>query len=454
MRAAVYLRQSDDPKLTGLAVDRQRVGCREVCAARGWTPVEYVDNDVSATRAKVRPEYQRMLADIEAGQVDAVVTWDLDRLHRRPIELEHFIDLADRHRLALATVTGDVDLSTDNGRLFARIKGAVAKAEVERMSARQNAAAVQRAEQGRPWLSRRPFGYTVDGMKLRPTEARRIRRAYSDFLGGQSLTSIARGWNAAGVKTSTGVRWSQPTLHQLLRSPRNAGLRAYRDEIVGPAAWPAIVDESTWRAAHDRLSDPSRRNGGGGAATYLLTGIARCGVCGDGTTVRKGQRPRDGVAFYRCVRAAHLSRTAEHVEDLVVRVVIARLSRPDARDLLVDDKRPDVAALRKEAERLRRKLDSLAVDFTDGSLTASQLRTATTRARAKLADVEQRMAHVDRAPLLADLVTADDIQVVWDRLPLHRRRAVIDLLMTVTLLPGRKGPRFDPSTVEIEWRQS
>jgi len=299
MRAAVYLRQSEDTQQTGLAVDRQRAGCLDLCATRGWTPIEYVDNHVSATSGKARPEYERMLADIKAGTIDAVVAWDLDRLHRRPIELEHFIDLADRHRLALATVTGDVDLSTDNGRLFARIKGAVAKAEMERKSARQIAAADQRAKLGKPWVSRRPFGYTADGMKLRPAEARRIRRAYKDFLGGQSLTSIASAWNAAGVKTSTGARWSQPTLHQLLRSPRNAGLRAYLGEIVGPAAWPAIVDESTWRAAHDRLSDPARRNGGGGAATYLLTGIARCGVCGDGTTVRKGQRPRDGVAFYR-----------------------------------------------------------------------------------------------------------------------------------------------------------
>lgn len=58
-----------------------------------------------------------MLADIRAGLVDAVVVWDLDRLHRRPIELEEFINLADEKHLALATVTGECDLSTHNGRL-------------------------------------------------------------------------------------------------------------------------------------------------------------------------------------------------------------------------------------------------------------------------------------------------------------------------------------------------
>ena len=63
-------------------------------------------------------------------------------------ELEDLIDLADEHRLALASVTGDVDLSTDNGRLYTRIKGAVGKGETERKAARQRAAAKQKAEKG------------------------------------------------------------------------------------------------------------------------------------------------------------------------------------------------------------------------------------------------------------------------------------------------------------------
>src|SRR5215213_11550929 len=139
MRAAVYLRQSRDHdkdeetgEKKGLAVARQRDGCLALCHAKGWDVVEYVDNDVSAYTGKLRPEYERMLADVEAGNLDAVVCWDLDRLHRRPIELEHFMELADSRRLALATVSGDVDLSTDNGRLYARIKGAVAKSESDR----------------------------------------------------------------------------------------------------------------------------------------------------------------------------------------------------------------------------------------------------------------------------------------------------------------------------------
>ena len=172
MRAAVYLRQSKDQNGTGLAVARQREDCLRLCSRRRWVSASCVDNDVSAFSGKKRPAYERMLADIEAGKLHAVVAWDLDRLHRRPIELEYFIDLADKYRLALATVSGDTDLGTDSGRLFARVKGAVARREGERKSARQRRQALQAAQMGKPHLGRRAFGYEPDGLTVRPNEAK------------------------------------------------------------------------------------------------------------------------------------------------------------------------------------------------------------------------------------------------------------------------------------------
>src|SRR5215207_9820893 len=100
-RAALYLRISQDRNGQQLGVERQREDCVRYAAARGWDVAGlYVDNDVSASSGRRRPEYERMLADVVTGTVDAVVSWDLDRLHRRPVELERFIDLADEHRLA------------------------------------------------------------------------------------------------------------------------------------------------------------------------------------------------------------------------------------------------------------------------------------------------------------------------------------------------------------------
>jgi DNA invertase Pin-like site-specific DNA recombinase len=458
MRAAVYLRQSRDTNGTGLAVARQREDCLKLCGDRGWETVEYVDNDTSASTGKRRAAYERMLKDIQAGKLDAVVAWDLDRLHRRPIELEHFIDLADQHHLALATVSGDTDLGTDNGRLFARIKGAVAKAEVERKSARQRRAQLQAAERGLPAGGPRAFGYERDGITVRETEATALRQAYNSLLAGRSMVGIARDLDAAGFITGRlGKPFNHSAARAVLVNPRNAGLRAYRGNIVGPAVWPPIVDEDTWRAAHALLTDSERQRGPGSSARkWLLGGLALCGRCDDGTTVKvtyRGERNAKGdiVRSYRCHKSPHLTREAGFCDWRVSERVIARLSRDDARDLLIDDDREDLTALRTEQSTLRMRLDQLAEAFSDGALTASQLRSGTERLRARLGDIEARMVHIDRAPLLADLVTADDVRKAWQGAGLHRQRAIIDLLYTVTLLPrppGRKPAQLESVRME------
>jgi DNA invertase Pin-like site-specific DNA recombinase len=456
MRAGVYLRQSKDQNGTGLAIARQREDCLKLCTSRGWTPVEYVDNDVSAFTGKRRPSYERMLKDIEADKLDAVVAWDLDRLHRRPIELEHFMELADQHRLALATVSGDTDLSTDNGRLYARIKGAVARAEGERKSARQKRAALQAVAQGRPAPGPRCFGYERDGITVCEPEAKIVRRAYASLLAGTSLYGIVREMNSSGFTTPAGRPFKDNGVRYLLLNPRNAGLRAHRGEIKGPAAWPAIVDHDTYYAAQALLTDDARRtNRIGTARRWLLVGLMLCGRCNDGTTVRVTYRDRDkggnAVRVYRCSAHAHIARRADFCDWRVSERVIARLTRDDARDLLIDDDRDDLAELRREADTLNTRLAQLAEEFADGAITAPQLRAGTERRRARLGEVESRMVHVDRAPLLVDLVTAQDVRKAWEGIGLDRQRAVVDLLYTVTLMPGTRGRReLELESVQME----
>lgn len=128
MKVAIYTRISDDKAGEGLGVARQEEDCRKKAATLGWTDLTvYSDNDISASKDKVRPAYKQMMQDMAEGKIDGLIVYDLDRLTRKPAELEEFIDLADRHKISLANVSGDVDLTTPNGRMIARIKGAVAR---------------------------------------------------------------------------------------------------------------------------------------------------------------------------------------------------------------------------------------------------------------------------------------------------------------------------------------
>ena len=96
-RVGIYVRISDDRVGAGLGVARQEADCRQRAEALSWPVMDvYCDNDLSAYTGRQRPEYRRMLRDLEAGRVDVVLAWHTDRLHRSPRELEEFIDLCER----------------------------------------------------------------------------------------------------------------------------------------------------------------------------------------------------------------------------------------------------------------------------------------------------------------------------------------------------------------------
>jgi uncharacterized protein involved in exopolysaccharide biosynthesis len=139
----------------------------------------------------------------------------------------------------------------------------------------------------------------------------------------------------------------------------------------------------------------------------------------------------------------------------VSEVAIERLARPDAADLLLDHDRPDIDELRAEADRLRRRIDALADEYAADTITLAQLTRATERLRARMAEIEARMADTARVDILGSLAGAEDARAVWERLDIDRKRAVIGVLMSVTLHPPGRGTRtFRPESVEITWRSA
>ena len=128
-RAAVYARISSDRDDTQVGVADQVRECRRLAADLGWEVIEppYVDNDITAADpAKKRPEYERMVRDIKAGRVDAVVVMVEDRLHRQPIELEQFVQAcADAGMTTLASRRGGItNLADPDALMLLRFRAA------------------------------------------------------------------------------------------------------------------------------------------------------------------------------------------------------------------------------------------------------------------------------------------------------------------------------------------
>lgn len=453
-RAAIYTRQSLDRSGEGLAVRRQLEDCRALVKRNGWRTVGvFSDNDVSATSGKERPEYRKMLDAVKAGRVDTIVSYAPDRLARRPRDLEDILDLSEKQGITLATVSGDVDLSTPYGKAIARIFGAIARQEAEQKGARQRRANQQRAQDGRTGWTRRPFGFerVEDGtVSVVEAEAAELRKAADAVLAGATLASLVRDLNTRGVATSTGKPFTVTALRRALLNPRVAGHAVHRGQVVGVGEWPGILEPDQQERLGAHLRDPARRTQTSTNRRYLLSGLVRCGRC-DGPMFASPMGHKGAYwMVYKC-RTAHLARRLDLVDDVVEAVVVERLSRPDASALLASDGK-DADDLRERAVKLRGQLDDLAGLLAEGVLTAAGVRKASEKLRAELEDVERERASLVNSDVLADLVSARDVQTCWDGLDLLPRRAVIELLLTATVLPAGKGARFSSEQVRIKWR--
>ena len=456
MRAALYLRISSDPSGEQLGVTRQREDCVKLCEAKGWEPVEYIDNDTSASNGKHRPAYEKMLTDIREGRVGAVVAWDLDRLHRRPIELEAFMALADEHHLALATVSGDVDLSTAQGRLVARLKGSVAAHEVEHKKARQRRAAIQKAEKGLPQWTR-AFGYLDDTYQPDPGrcsvgeaglrgDPRRRRRC----------TDICRLWNDAGAYRLNGNPWIRQQVSAFLRKPRNAGLRAHNGEIVGNGTWPALVDESTWRAAQTVLNGPGRSPGRKTVRRHVLTGVLQCGKEGCGGYL-SGYWTTQKALDYTCkkCRGVECPRRARRADRHgcdrrpTGQTGCGRLcSKAEIHD------EAEAEQIRVELNTLYGELEKIGVERGQRLLTGQQAKIATDLIGEDIKKLERRQQDQERLRVFDGLpLGKPEVVDAIKKLSPDRLRAVLDVLMTVTVAPvGKGGHVFNPERVQVNWR--
>jgi site-specific DNA recombinase len=461
-QAAIYVRISEDKTGAGLGIERQEADCRALAGRLGWDVVEpiYSDNDVSAYSGKPRPGYRRLLADLRTGVADAVLCWHTDRLHRSPVELEEYIEVCQPQEIPTQTVkAGPLDLATPSGRLMARQLGAYARFESEHHSDRAKRARLQAATDGR-WLGGlRPFGYGTDGMTVIEAEAEAIRWMAAEVLAGTSLRAIARKLNAEGIFTSQGRPWTPRAVAWLLRRPRNAALSQHHGEPIGPARWPAILDSDTWRGVVAVLGDPARNTTTSRARRWLLSGLALCGVCGEPVRSSVAVWGDRRLPSYVCP-ANHVRRNAAELDDLVEAVVVERLSRPDAAELLAPDQTGDVAALHAQDAGLRARLDELGRLFGDGVIDALQLASGTASIRTQREDITASLAAASRGSVLAGVADAADPAEVWEGLDLSRRRAIVDVLLEVTILRAKRGgarrkgeTTFDPASVAIEWKR-
>lgn len=460
----IYARISTSPDgEASLGVQRQEADCRELAAHKGWTVAEVlVDDDVSAYKPGKRPAYARLIEGIRAHRYDALIVYDLDRLHRHPWELEEFFRICDGAGFeTLASVAGDHNLATADGQFHARIMGAVAKKESDDKSRRLRRKHAEIAEQGRFPGGKAPYGYRSPArgaLAIEVDEAAIIGECARRVLAGESLRSIALDLTERDVPGPHPGPWRPSGVARILTQPAPAGRRHVpRSADTTAANWPAILDEVTWHRLRALVKRPGRA--GSTARRWLLTGgISVCGICHQPLSAKAVAR-LGGRPWYQCVPppagdgCGRLSVVGEPFERHVTDELFIWEQGTHLGEAAERIGAPNEGTHHAIAD-IESQMGELAALWSTKRISMGEWLSARDPLQARL-DAARSVDAADHvAAVLAPFKGGHVLAEEWHGLDLSQRRAIAAALIeTITVAPGRVGlNRFDPSRISLEWR--
>lgn len=325
----------------------------------------------------------------------------------------------------------------------------IARFEGRRKSEREKRANTHRAVNGIPFMGGvRLTGFTQRG-ELIDDEADLVRELFQAFMNGDTLYSLARRLDEQHVPTRFGgATWNPSSVRGMLTNPRYAGRVRLAGTILSTNSnWPAIVDGELFDAVQRKLADPRRQTNrtGSTARKYLGSGLYLCGVC-DTPVTTTGQR-------YRCPVGAHVTRTKEPIDNLVLAVLRQYIAGTDRRTFMPAVGDDTAARLQGEVARLLSRIDTVENDYDEGLIDGRRYKTLTDKLRSELSDAEGELSR-STAPGTAagSILGAPDPAAEFENAGIDRQRAFLSAVLTVRLLHsprGRKG--LDPNTVQFEW---
>lgn len=420
----------------------------------------------------VRPEWEKILTTLRRGECNALMVPDIDRAMRDPRTLEDLIDTVEMYGVYVASLTGNIDLTTDAGINSARSLVNQRNQE-SRNTARRVIDGKRRAAMagGIHGGRLRPFGWRKDRIHINKREAAHIRREIPRILAGVSPLTLAKEWNERGIPTVTGAQWRAGTIRNMYVSPRMCGWAIYRNEILygtdgKPARgqWEPILSEEERNAIvakwGTRVGRPKSRLGAigrGYRTSYLLSPFVRCGACGArmiGT--KKRNRKGEQQEFYRCPAkglggCSRVMRSAKHIETYIKALVIAEQQKIEFRKV------EDLPPWPKEQElaSLQTRINEQQKHFELGNISAERHFPALARMEAAEAELRREQRQYEGRQQARRHAVAN-LAEEWEKpdFTMEQKQAAIgETLTAIIIKPAGKGFRFHPDQIVPVFRQ-
>jgi len=490
VRVAIYTRKSVTEGLEQEfnSLDAQREAVENYVKSQrgsGWVALPEPYDDGGFTGANTaRPAFQRLLADVEAGKVDVVAVYKIDRLSRSLVDFTQLLETFRRRGVAFVSVTQSFDTSTSMGRMVVSLLATFAQFERETIAERVRDKVHATRRRGMWTGGKLPLGYDLAAKRLvvNKEEAERVRAIFTLYLEIGSLLATAhelnaRGWTSKTWTTKEGRvvparAWSNTSLHAFLTNPLLVGkIRAGDELVVGQHQ--AVVDQGTFDAVQAQLARrasvprgwrPVKRDGA------MLSGLLKC-ACGASMIRSSTKSHGRKYSSYVCARvlkhgaaACPGSRApAGELEAFVVERVRAVGRDPSVlRATLNADRKAgevrraqldtDLGRLRQEKGRLAAERKNVETAIAEGATgMVERLRGV----EAQLAELDQRIADARRDLAALDPGALDlgeleralaDFEPLWAELATPEKARVLALLLDRVVFDAESGE------VEIRFR--
>lgn len=289
-RCAIYTRKSTNSRLE-LEVNSLTTQ-HEICSAyiasqqyRGWValPKRYDDGGHSGSGLE-RPALLTLMHDIEAGEVDAVVVYKIDRLTRSLLDFVRLIEVFDRRSVGLVSVSQAFDTTDSMGRMILNVLLTFSQFERELIAERVRDSIRTRKRHGRVHGGLAPFGYDYrDGeLEIVEAEAKIVRFIFDTFLRKGTYTAVMTAVREAGLSSSMktmkngNVRGGRPmspgSVYNILRNPIYVG-EIRSDNGTWPGRHNPVIDQRTWDAASALAAGRTRQGPSALGTEHFLAGI-------------------------------------------------------------------------------------------------------------------------------------------------------------------------------------
>ncbi|NLW84454.1 MAG: recombinase family protein [Phycisphaerae bacterium] len=326
IRCAIYTRKSTEENL-GLdynTLDAQRDACEAYIKSQkslGWVclPDQYDDGGYTGGNMD-RPAFQQLMADVEDGKIDCIAIYKIDRLSRSLMDFAQIMEVLERKKVSLVSVTQQFNTTTSMGRLTLNILLSFAQFEREIISERTRDKIAASRRKGKWTGGHQVLGYDLQQkpggncLLVNQEESYQVQQIFKLYLESGSIMDTLRALREKGIMTKQystktgnsrgGAPFDKTTLHRTLTNVTYLGKVRHKDQVY-EGEHEAIIDADTFHQVQGMLKRNLRSGGKYSSNKYnaLLKGLVRCKHCGSAMIHHFVQKPNKRYRYYVCLKA-------------------------------------------------------------------------------------------------------------------------------------------------------